>query len=134
MGYFFSPPPPTSPPHRNPNLDRCPEPKPRAEGEEATAVATKSSDADVNGSGSVTYELFLKEASEARRLFSKGGRLGESIPGVEARIAALEKALGGGDGGAKGAGGVFGEGGEVSRGFAGRCCLGHRGFRVGFRF
>eukprot|EP00904_Undaria_pinnatifida_P010902 jgi/Undpi1/6942/HiC_scaffold_21.g09416.m1 len=83
-----------------------------AEGEEATAVATKSSDADVNGSGSVTYELFLKEASEARRLFSKGGRLGESIPGVEARIAALEKALGGGDGGAKGAGGVFGEGGE----------------------
>lgn len=65
----------------------------------------------------MTYELFLKEASEAKRLFSKGGGAGESIPGVEARIAALEKALGGTDGGAKGAGGrgggVFGEGGEV---------------------
>ncbi|CAN0370568.1 unnamed protein product [Pylaiella littoralis] len=48
-----------------------------------------------NGAGSVTYELFLKEASEARRRFGQGAGEGD-LRGAEARIAALERALGGG--------------------------------------
>lgn len=99
----------------------CLESKQGAKGEETAAGANNTNNGTKgDGSSSVTYELFLKEASEAKRLFSKGGGQGENIPGVEARIAALEKALGGGDGGAKGpggrgGGGVFGEGGEVRR-------------------
>lgn len=64
-----------------------------------------------SGDGSVTYELFLKEASEARKFFGTGdGGLGE-VSKVEARIAALEKALGG-DG--SGVGGTrFGDRGQV---------------------
>ncbi|CAM9542422.1 unnamed protein product [Laminaria digitata] len=82
-----------------------------AKGEETAAGEDNTNnDTKGDGSSSVTYELFLKEASEAKRLFSKGGGQGESIPGVEARIAALEKALGGGDGGAKGSGGRGGGG------------------------
>lgn len=66
----------------------------------------------------MTYELFLAEAAEARRRFgaaAAGGGTEGSIPGAEARIAALEKALGG-VGGTDGAGtgpGFAGKGGEV---------------------
>lgn len=55
---------------------------------------------------SVTFELFLKEASEARRRLGPEAGTGDGLAGVEARIAALEKALGGGAVG--GAGGITG--------------------------
>lgn len=66
----------------------------------------------------MTYELFLNEASEARRRFGPaGGGRGEEggIPSAEARIAALEKALGEGGGGAAGVVNA-GKAGEVSNG------------------
>lgn len=44
----------------------------------------------------MTYELFLAEAAEARKRFGAATATAEGgIPGAEARIAALEKALGG---------------------------------------
>lgn len=62
-------------------------------------------------SSSVTYELFLREAAEARRIAEATAE--DGISGAEARIAALEKALGGGEGvGAPGSG--FGDKGGVS--------------------
>ncbi|CAM9966968.1 unnamed protein product, partial [Ectocarpus sp. 8 AP-2014] len=75
-------------------------------GDPAAEAATASQTAAAGGgTGSVTYELFLNEASEARRRFGPaggGGGEGGGIPGAEARIAALEKALGGGEEGAAG--------------------------------
>ncbi|CAB1101166.1 unnamed protein product [Ectocarpus sp. CCAP 1310/34] len=71
---------------------------------EATATAPQTAAAG-GGNGSVTYELFLNEASEARRRFGPAGggeREGGGIHSAEARIAALEKALGGGGEGAVG--------------------------------
>ncbi|CAM9642298.1 unnamed protein product, partial [Hapterophycus canaliculatus] len=68
---------------------------------------------------SVTYELFLNEASEARRRFgptgTEGGTSGGGtggISGAEARIAALEKALGGV--GEEAGAGLVDKGGEVA--------------------
>lgn len=78
--------------------------EPKGAGEGATAAAKGE------GAGSVTYELFFKEASEARRRMQVGA--GEGLSEVEARIAVLEKALGGGKG-AAGAGVAFGEKGTV---------------------
>ncbi|CAM9361925.1 unnamed protein product [Ectocarpus fasciculatus] len=69
------------------------------------ATAPQTAAAGGAGAGSVTYELFLNEASEARRRFGPaggGGGEGGGIPSAEARIAALEKALGGGGEGAAG--------------------------------
>ncbi|CAN0490505.1 unnamed protein product, partial [Ectocarpus sp. 12 AP-2014] len=75
-------------------------------GDPAAEAATAPQKAAAGGgNGSVTYELFLNEASEARRRFGPaGGGEGEGggIPSAEARIAALEKALGGGGEGAAG--------------------------------
>ncbi|CAM9912197.1 unnamed protein product [Ectocarpus sp. 4 AP-2014] len=94
-------------------LENLREPAGDPAAEAATAPQTAAAG---GGNGSVTYELFLNEASEARRRFGPaGGGEGEGggIPSAEARIAALEKALGGGG---EGAAGVVdaGEAGEVA--------------------
>ncbi|CAN0275106.1 unnamed protein product [Ectocarpus sp. 12 AP-2014] len=83
-------------------LENLREPAGDPAAEAATAPQTAAAG---GGNGSVTYELFLNEASEARRRFGPaGGGEGEGggIPSAEARIAALEKALGGGGEGAAG--------------------------------
>eukprot|EP00903_Cladosiphon_okamuranus_P021395 g19665.t1 len=77
---------------------------------EAAAAA-----ASPGGAGSVTYELFLAEAADARRRFGASPSAGAEggISGAEARIAALEKALGGmGEAGANP--GFVGKGGEAA--------------------
>ncbi|CBJ32685.1 conserved unknown protein [Ectocarpus siliculosus] len=83
-------------------LENLREPAGDPAAEAATAPQTAAAR---GGNGSVTYELFLNDASEARRRFGPaggGGGEGGGIPSAEARIAALEKALGGGGEGAAG--------------------------------
>ncbi|CAN0166540.1 unnamed protein product [Ectocarpus sp. 6 AP-2014] len=83
-------------------LENLREPAGDPAAEAATAPQTAAAG---GGNDSVTYELFLNEASEARRRFGPaggGGGEGGGIPSAEARIAALEKALGGGGEGAAG--------------------------------
>ena len=69
---------------------------------------------DPSGSAaSVTYELFLEEAAEARARATAGAAQGGGFSGVERRIAALEEAVGGGGGGGIARVG-FGEKGQVT--------------------
>eukprot|EP00752_Nemacystus_decipiens_P001607 g1567.t1 len=99
-------------------LERLREPADVTLEETASVAPAPPKPGGETAAGSVTYELFLAEAAEARRRFGAAAAGGEggtegSIPGAEARIAALEKALGGTGEGRPGSAFV-GKGGEVA--------------------